>query len=104
KGSNRSAPDKEPVVKMSSMVRYTLIAALLVSTAGSAAPALAQAGEWGQQRASLVATQPSGEVIYAISRWEQLSASPRFTFEDYAGFLLANPGFPDESKLRGYAE
>ena len=85
---------------MSSMVRYTLIAAAFASTA-LAAPALAQE-EPG--RADLVATQPSGAIAYAISRWEQLQASPRFSFEDYAGFLLSYPGFPDEDKLKGYAE
>src|SRR5690349_3800051 len=82
---------------MSSMVRSTLLAALSISTAILATPAFAQDG-----RASLVA--PSSAMSYAVSRWEQLSASERFTFEDYAGFLLSYPGFPDEDKLRGYAE
>jgi len=84
---------------MSSMVRNALISAVLASTF-LAAPAQAQ----GDGRASLVAGQPSSAVAYAISRWEQLQASPRFTFEDYAGFLLSYPGFPDEDKLKGYAE
>lgn len=83
---------------MSSMVRNALIPALLVSVTTLAAPALAQEG-----RAGLVAAQPSG-VSYAISLWEQLQASPRFSFNDYASFLLSYPGFPDEAKLRGYAE
>ena len=84
---------------MSSMVRNALISAVLASTV-LAVPAHAQ----GDGRASLVASQPSSAVAYAISRWEQLQASPRFTFEDYAGFLLSYPGFPDEDKLKGYAE
>jgi soluble lytic murein transglycosylase len=83
---------------MSSMVRNALIAALSLSAAFVPSSALAQDG-----RAGLVATQP-GAIGYAISRWEQLAASPRYTFEDYAGFLLSYPGFPDEDKLRGYAE
>lgn len=83
---------------MSSMVRNALIAAL-VSTAFISAPAHAQ----GDGRASLVAGQPSN-TAYAISLWEQLQASPRYSFNDYAGFLLSYPGFPDEDKLRGYAE
>jgi soluble lytic murein transglycosylase len=84
---------------MSSMVRNTLIVALL-ATALAPASSAAQ-GDPG--RASLVATQPTNGAL-AISRWEQLSASPRYSFEDYAGFLMAYPGFPDEDKLRGYAE
>jgi soluble lytic murein transglycosylase len=85
---------------MSSMVRTALLTALLVSAAVPV-PALAQ---WEQGRDSLVAQQPSSSAAYAVSRWEQLSASPNFTFEDYAGFLLSYPGFPDEDVLRGYAE
>ena len=84
---------------MSSMVRYTLLSAALASAAFASSAALAQA----DGRAGLVATQPSA-IGYAISRWEQLSASPRYAFEDYASFLLSYPGFPDEDKLRGYAE
>jgi soluble lytic murein transglycosylase len=84
---------------MSSMVRTALIAAAVVSTAFVSAPAVAQ----GDGRAGLVAAQPSSAIAYAISRWEQLSASPRFSFEDYASFLLSYPGFPDEDKLKGYA-
>ena len=83
---------------MSSMVRNALIAALTVSAAFHAAPALAQDG-----RTSLVASQSSA-MSYAVSRWEQLQANPNYSFEDYASFLLAYPGFPDEDKLKGYAE
>jgi soluble lytic murein transglycosylase len=83
---------------MSSMVRAPLIAALLASAVALPAPSQAQDG-----RAGLVAQQPT-QVAYAVSRWEQLTASPNFTFEDYAGFLLSYPGFPDESVLRGHAE
>src|SRR6186713_1791060 len=85
---------------MSSMVRTALTAALLAAATFSV-PALAQ---WNQGRDSLVAQQSSGQAAYAVSRWEQLTASPNFTFEDYAGFLLTYPGFPDQDVLRGYAE
>jgi soluble lytic murein transglycosylase len=86
---------------MSSMVRITLLAALAATSALSASTAVAQ-GEAG--RANLVAVQPSTQSAYAVRLWEQLSAAPRYSFEDYAGFLLAYPGFPDEDKMRGYAE
>ncbi|HEY6814744.1 MAG TPA: lytic transglycosylase domain-containing protein, partial [Croceibacterium sp.] len=86
---------------MSSMVRAPLIATLLVSAVALPVPAFAQ---WAQGRDSLVAQQPSGQAAFAVSRWEQLNASPNFTFEDYAGFLLSYPGFPDQDVLRGYAE
>jgi soluble lytic murein transglycosylase len=41
---------------------------------------------------------------YAVDRWKTLSASNRFAFGDYAGFVSSYPGFPDEDKIRGYAE
>jgi len=86
---------------MSSMVRNALLFALVAPTALVSSSAAAQVG---QGRVSLVAQQPNSAVAYAISRWEQLAASPNFTFEDYASFLLSYPGFPDEDKLRGFAE
>lgn len=85
---------------MSSMVRAQFIAAVLASAVVLPAAALAQSG---QGRDNLVAQQPN-QAAYAVNRWEQLTASPNFLFEDYAGFLMTYPGFPDESVLRGYAE
>ncbi len=90
---------------MSSMVRNVIVTALLASVAFGSPHVSAQGGsEWDLGRSNLVATQPSPRIATAVSQWQQLSAGPNFTFEDYAGFLLANPGFPDEAKLRGYAE
>lgn len=89
---------------MSTMVRNALRIALVLSSALVAGPAFAQGGDLQQGRAGLVASFPSAEIGFAINRWEQLSASPRFTFGEYASFLLTNPGFPEEAKLRGYAE
>ena len=90
---------------MSSMVRTT-IASLLLSLAFAPLPALAQAGdgaEWDQARAQLRAAQP-GNMAQAIQRWKLLTSSDRFSFADYASFMLSYPGFPEEAKLRGWAE
>src|SRR5690606_33180165 len=87
---------------MSSMVRITLLAALAATaTTALSAPCLAQADPG---RAGLVAQSYAGQMSYAVSRWEQLAASPNYTFEDYSSFLLSYPGFPDEDKLRRQAE
>ncbi len=59
--------------------------------------------DWDRARSNLVATRP-GPIADAIARWQALAGSPGFSFTDYAGFLLAYPGFPDENRLRGYAE
>jgi soluble lytic murein transglycosylase len=88
---------------MSSMVRVSTVL-LLLSAATATSPALAQDGsEWDQARARLISSQ-RGSIGQAIERWKLLSTSSRFTFGDYSTFLLTYPGFPDEAKLRGYAE
>jgi len=90
---------------MSSMLRYRLASLSLATALTSSVPLVAQDGAeaWDQARASLVANQP-GPMAGAIARWEALAGSPGFSFADYSGFLLAYPGFPDESRLRSYAE
>lgn len=93
---------------MSSMVRNSLLPAIALSlaagAAGPAVPAAAQnASDWDNARANLVAQAP-GRMAGEIRRWEQLTGSANFTFSDYATFLLTNPGFPLEDRLRDYAE
>ena len=87
---------------MSSMRATSLV--LLGFFACMSAPARCQdGGEWDRARQQLIATQ-QGSMTQAIDRWRTLSTSDRFGFADYAGFLLAYPGFPEEEKLRTYAE
>ncbi len=89
---------------MSSMHRAVTLP-LLLFIAFASAPARCQDGsDWDQARAGLVASQ-SGTMAQAIARWRQLGASNgTYSFGDYAGFLMTYPGFPDEQKLRGFAE
>ena len=91
---------------MSSMDRFSLFAAtLFVSTAltGSAPLAAKDAASWDRARAEMIARAPT-QMAQAISRWEFLSSNDRMDFDDYAGFVLAYPDFPQEDKLRRYAE
>ncbi|WP_114520220.1 lytic transglycosylase domain-containing protein [Altererythrobacter sp. ZODW24] len=96
---------------MSSMVnkRFITLAALLTTGLTVSVPLAAQqisaasASEWDQARSSMVARQP-GQMAQAIDRWERLTANGNLGFDDYAGFVLAYPGFPREARLRGYAE
>ncbi|MCC6827989.1 MAG: lytic transglycosylase domain-containing protein [Novosphingobium sp.] len=88
---------------MSSMVRATTLV-LLLATACLSTPALAQDGsEWDRARAQLI-TAGRGGIAQAIDRWKVLSTTDRFGFGDYATFILTYPGFPEEEKLRTYAE
>ena len=84
---------------MSSMVRNALIAALPRFRRSSPPPRWRRTGAPAWSPPSLRARSPTRSAAGSSSQ-----ASPRFTFEDYAGFLLSYPGFPDEDKLRGYAE
>jgi soluble lytic murein transglycosylase len=88
-----------------SRLRNRLSAAALIVPAllASVACHANDGSEWDQARASLVASQPTG-MAAAVDKWRLLSASDRFSFSEYAGFLLAYPGFPDEEKVRRYAE
>ena len=92
---------------MSSMVtrnKFMLLAATALVL--PAMPALAQdAADWDRARANLAAKQ-AGPMAYQISRWERLwgDTSAQIPFGEYASFLKANPGFPDETTLRARAE
>lgn len=68
-----------------------------------AVPHAATAQEWDRARANLIARQP-GPMRAAISRWEQLNATDRLGFDDYAGFIMAYPGFPQQERLQARAE
>ncbi|WAT18030.1 lytic transglycosylase domain-containing protein [Aurantiacibacter sp. MUD11] len=73
--------------------------------AASPAAFAQDASEWDRNRAQLVAQQP-GPMAAEIARWEQLweDRQAQRPFTEYASFLMANPGFPDETTLRARAE
>lgn len=58
---------------------------------------------WDQARNQLRAQGP-GTMASAVDRWKMLNASDRFSFAEYAGFILSYSGFPEEAKLRVNAE
>src|SRR5690348_2780534 len=43
-------------------------------------------------------------VAYALDQWRRLRDNDNYRFSDYASFLIANPDWPDESKMRRWAE
>ncbi|MEP5938713.1 MAG: lytic transglycosylase domain-containing protein [Erythrobacter sp.] len=91
---------------MSSMVRkhlsYRTLLALPLLVLANPVPAQ-EAASWDQARAKLIAQQPT-RMTQAVSRWEDLIANDRLGFDAYAGFVLAYPDFPQESRLRIRAE
>jgi soluble lytic murein transglycosylase len=44
------------------------------------------------------------EVGYALNDWRRLRQSDGYAFQDYARFLNANPGWPEDARLRRVAE
>lgn len=90
---------------MSSMLR-TSAGLLLTSALCLSVPAFAQsgsAGDWDRARAM----QMQGHDIAAhqsVDRWRLLVANDRMGFGAYASFLMTYPGYPQEDKLRGFAE
>lgn len=79
--------------------------AILATTALSfSVPVASESIErWEMARAELVAAQPKQAGI-VVERWKFLTENELQSFDDYAGFVLANPGFPRESLLRLRAE
>jgi soluble lytic murein transglycosylase len=79
--------------------------AILATTALTfSAPVASESLErWELARAELVAGQPKQAGV-VIERWKFLTSNGLQSFDDYAGFVLANPDFPRESQLRLRAE
>jgi soluble lytic murein transglycosylase len=95
-------------MEISTTLRKALLGAallpiLVASVACHASDADHGASAWDSARARLIA-QSQGPLAQAISRWQLLTSSDRFGFTDYAGFILGYRGFPDEGKLRRFAE
>ena len=85
---------------MSSMVSRIVIAALLLS------PATCMAAEQiGWQGAESGLSDPTGgNAVLGLQRWRVLTQSDNYSFEDYAGFLVTYPGWPEDTRMRRNAE
>ena len=84
---------------MSSMWRVSVFLPVLLaispSSSAQSPPAYASAQAYAN-----VATS----VGYALNDWRRLRQSSGYSFADYARFLIANPDWPDEAKMRRWAE
>jgi soluble lytic murein transglycosylase len=77
-------------------------------TTGSSYPPPAQTGsgpasEWDRARALQMQSHDMA-THQAVDRWRLLTASDRMGFGAYASFLMTYPGYPQEARLRGFAE
>ena len=83
---------------MSSMWRAAAIIPMLLVTVPSSSAQYVQPG------AIPAAAYASPSIASALNTWRALRQSSGYRFTDYASFLIANPDWPDESKMRGWAE
>jgi len=76
--------------------------------AGSIAVLLATAPLSSAQYAApttyTAATNYAPSVSYSLDQWRRLRQSSGYSFADYASFLIANPDWPDSSRMRRWAE
>lgn len=82
---------------MSSMRGVALIFLLVTSTAASTQT-------YPAPRPAYAAPTAGYSVGYALNDWRRLRQSSGYSFGDYARFLNANTGWPEESKIRRWAE
>src|SRR4029453_5486770 len=90
---------------MSSMRSVGIFGTVLLST--MAAASMQQASS--TTPASAAAIQANGQaavydINYALADWRRLRASGGYAFADYARFVNANPGWPNETTIRRSAE
>ena len=84
---------------MSSMWRLAVTLPVLLALAPSSSAQYAAPGTYAPQP---VYAAPS--VANSLNLWRTLRQSSNYRFADYAGFLIANPDWPDETRMRGWAE
>ena len=84
---------------MSSMWRGAVIIPLLLATAPSSSAQYAAPTSY-----AAAPTYSSQNVASALGNWRALRQSSNYRFSDYAPFLIANPDWPDASRIRGWAE
>jgi soluble lytic murein transglycosylase len=89
---------------MSSMVSRILVATLLFTPA--TCMAADNIGEQlGWQNADAGLSDPTGgNAVLGLQRWRVLTQSDNYSFEDYAGFLVTFPGWPEDTRMRRNAE
>jgi len=83
---------------MSSMWRSAMIIPMLLAAAPSSS------AQYAAPAGAATPVYAASSVASALNTWRALRQSSGYRFSDYATFLIANPDWPDESKMRGWAE
>ena len=83
---------------MSSMWRFAGSIAVLLATAPLSS------AQYAAPTTYTAATNYAPSVSYSLDQWRRLRQSSGYSFADYASFLIANPDWPDSSRMRRWAE
>ncbi len=59
--------------------------------------------DWSETQTRLLKTADQA-ILAEVDEWKRLRTSDSLGFSDYARFVMAHPGWPDESRMRGLAE
>ena len=84
---------------MSSMWRIAAMIPVLLATAPSSSAQYTAPGNIGAP-----AYRATQGVASSLQTWRTLRQSSAYRFADYASFLITNPDWPDEGRMRGWAE
>lgn len=87
---------------MSSMRQFAFLFVLLAAPSGSVIAQSAYAPAYTPAYAGPAVSQT--DINYALADWRRLRASDGYAFADYARFIIANPEWPDDNRLRKVAE
>src|SRR3954469_1094538 len=85
---------------MSSMWRVAVMIPVLLATASSSSAQYSAPGPGTAARAYATAQSTAS----ALDQWRTLRQSSGYRFSDYAAFVIANPDWPDETRMRSWAE
>ncbi len=83
---------------MSSMWRFAGFVPVLLATAPLSS------AQYAAPTAYAAAPTYAPSVAYSLDQWRRLRQSSGYSFADYASFLIANPDWPDTSRMRSWAE
>jgi soluble lytic murein transglycosylase len=83
---------------MSSMWRFAGFVPVLLATAPISS------AQYVAPTTFAAAPTYSPSVAYSLDQWRRLRQSSGYSFADYASFLIANPDWPDASRMHSWAE
>lgn len=94
-----------PMGKDLRLSALVLVATMASAATTASAPQTAPNVTWQAVQERLAASaNDEARTRDAIENWRRIASSDSHDFSVYANFLTANPGWPEESKLRTYAE